>query len=559
MRTLRKMICDNVYPVLEFYTAYCMEHGKDAEYLGVRLLDDSVKFVKGTYVASCVNLFLYYRETGDPRAEDAWERMLFGLKCLDGDELHTWGKSKILSAMVRLQTNGLLCSIPAELLKMVEEKTRYDDFYDWVARTVQKGLPTNYFHVALVVASLREQLGWDSPGESEEIYRHFTQLIQGFESGGWMDEVPPYGRFDAYSIGMSCEMIELLTGIGKPVPAFLMENFRQAVRLALDCANPKGDGIIYGRSLSVYGCCKYLSLLSTGLRHGLIDEAEVSTAVSYCAALLDDCYTFWFDSARKSYNIWLDGRTTNSYRSIDRLMELNLSVSGNMLTMLQNFEQAGVADVPIGALPENPHDFSNPAKTVFCDLPEKKRMLYSFVHRGRLWQLPLICTGFRPLRADYLPFPTTTFRLEAPPEQFIPLIVPFFKDGTQDPLLPAGFYHEITDEAIDGGCCIRAKGFMCRATEENRTAVESDIPFEAVYRFTNERITIRFTADTEQKLLCRSLYGAVSNPFVVRFNGTIPQARDVSSDCSFFTPHGAIQSVREYCAQTNTLEIEIEL
>ena len=560
METTRSIINQNVYDSIEFYTAYVMEHGEEAEYLGIKLMEEPEKFVKGAYIHSAIRLYLHYNTTGDEREQSALDRVIYGIRLLENDTLKTWGKLNALRGLCALYTAGKLDIIPEDCLEILKDRTDIGDFYDRETNTL-KGAATNYYQVAMACAGYRELIGWGIDGECDRIKDKLLSIMQNFSAEGWMDEQPPYGRYDRYSILISAELIDTLNSINKDVPEFAIKNLKDAYKLAVACANSAGDGVLYGRSLSVHGDCAMLELLSTAFRMGIVEEEDKEVALSYCGAILKKTFDFWYDKNRNSYNIWFDGRTTNNYRQVRRLLEVNLDMAIHMLTTFDNMEAAGCVDLQVdNPLPESPYGFNNPYKTVFADGRGEERVLYNFVENGKLYQLPLIGAGYMARNAAYLPFPVTAERIEGNPETKHPFMVPYFADGEGNTYIPSGFYKGIADCKLgDTGTVVVAKGNMSMFNANINTVAESNIPFTASYVFDEGKITVTYEAHTETPLTCSVLYAYGEKGCGVTFNGTTPEETSVKDDPAYFTPHGGCIAKREYTEETNKLQIVITL
>ncbi len=550
--TIRDLIEKPIFELIEFYTKSCFDQGEGIEYLGVKLFDEPSKFVKGAFFNDCSHLCAYYKRTDDPRFDNAVERLHFAAKLIAGDHVGTWGKTSTLHGMCILKQNGLDNIITPDELAGIEEKTRYDDFLDKKTVTL-KGAPTNYYQVAMACAGMREMLGFENDGYCEKLKDKLFSIMSGFSDTGWMDENPPYGRFDRYTMMICAELSDTLYYIGIDTPEFAKVNLRNACDLALACANPRGDGIIYGRSLSVHGDCGFLEIMSTAARLGMISDEQLPTAMAYSRAILEKTFDFWYDKDRHSFDLWFCGRTTNGYRQIARLMEVNLDMCNHMLTTLANFEAAGLADIDIpDTFPENPHKIGNPYKVQFSFENEKNRTLYTFVQDGKLIQLPLINPGNMSLCAAYQPFPASVKELEASPESSIPWLVPRFEIEGQK-YLPIGFYSEITDSSTNAKTVITAKGFLMKYV--SRTPEKSDIPFTAVYTFTKEKLSLEFILENE--LDYELIYGRpLRAKCSVNCNGT-EELYDVSDDKAYFTPHGRCDIAKKWTGRSKHITVEI--
>lgn len=563
MDTICSLITTNVYKHIEFYTSLVYEQGEEAEYLGIKLLDEPEKFVKGAFIHTAARLYLHYDSTADSRTANAFDKLVYSIRLLRNDVLRTWGKLNALRGACALFKAGKLSSLPEDCIDLLRDRTDIGDFYDR-EKNALRNAPSNYYQVAMACAGYREMLGWGIDGECDRIKTKLLEIMTGFSAEGWMDEQPPFGRYDRYSILISSELIDSLNSLNKEIPEFAIKNLKDAVKLALACANENGDGVIYGRSLSVHGDCAMLELLATAFKMGLIEEKDKTVALSYCGAILRKTFNFWLDRERNSYNIWFDGRTTNNYRQVRRLLEVNLDMDIHMLATFDNMADAGCLNESVDApLPESPYGFASPYKTVFSTGDGGERVLYSFVEKGKLYQLPLIGTGNLALNASYQPFPATVQRIEANPESHHPFLVPHFTAEDGKKYVPSGFYHEITDESVTvngtKGTRITAKGNTSLFTEGAKLPAESNIPFTAVYTFAGNKITLEYTAHTNEKLRCRVLYAYGENGCGVTFNGVSPEAQNVEGDPAYFTPHGGITEVREYEASDNTLTVQLDL
>ncbi len=554
--TIRETVNTVVFDLLEFYTDKCFKEGENAEYMDVRLFDEPEKFVKGAFFNDVAHLCVYYKKTGDKRFDEAVMRLHFACDLIKNDKVRTWGKSSLLHGMCTLRASGLLGLLSEDEVSAIEEKSRYDDFLDPETVTL-KGYPTNYYQVAMACAGMRELLGFENGGYCDKIKEKLFSVMQGFSDDGWMDENPPYGRFDRYTFMICAELSDTLYYINRKTPDFALNNLKNAFRLAIACANERGDGVIYGRSLSVHGDCAFLEIISTAMRLGIAEKEDIPVALAYSRAILRKTLDFWYDRDRRSFNLWLDGRTTNNYRQIHRLLEVNLDMCNHLLTTLANFEAAGYADTELDSLSiPNAHPFGNPYIVNYVNENDKVRTLYSFVNNGRLIQLPLISAGTMKQAAAYLPFPASVGELEAAPETQIPWLVPEYtthEEGVK--YLPAGFYDRIETANSEGKTVIRASGFLSEL--KNGGAPEkSRYRFNADYVFDNTGILMSFNSelkDARYRVIYARPYGA--RCYVT--SDTEPTISNISDDKEFFTPHGRCTLLKEWTGNGCAVNIKI--
>lgn len=553
--TVRDAVNNVVFDLLEFYTAKCMKEGENAEYMGVRLFDEPEKFVKGAFFNDVCHLCVHYEKTNDMRLAQAVSRLHFACSLIKNDKVRTWGKSSLLHGMCTLKAAGMLGLLEEDELSALEEKSRYDDFLDPESITL-KGYPTNYFQVAMACAGMRELLGFENGGYCDKIKDKLFSVMSGFSDTGWMDENPPYGRFDRYTFMICAELSDTLYYIGRETPEFAVNNLKKAFKLAFACANENGDGVIYGRSLSVHGDCAFLEIISTALRLGIVDEKEIPTALAYSGAILKKTLDFWYDRDRKSFNLWFDGRTTNNYRQVHRLLEVNLDMCNHLLTTLSNFEAAGLADCEMGNLPVSPYSFGNPYRVNFVSEKGKMRTLYCFVNNGRLIQLPLISAGNMKQAAAYLPFPAIVGELEAAPETQTPWLVPEYTTEEKGvKYIPSGFYDEITDSNIDGKTFICVSGFLSKI-KDGTAPEKSGIRFSADYTFSGDSITISFRTELKNakyRVLYARPYGAQCSVA----SDNVPEIENISDDKEYFTPHGRCTVLKKWSGNGGSVNISI--
>lgn len=165
--------------------------------------------------------------------------------------------------------------------------------------------------------------------------KKLLKILETSSTNGWMDEQPPYGRFDRYSLLVASETYDTLESLGKTIPDSMSKNLKNSAEIILFMANNRGDGINYGRSLSSYGDSAALEILSSAAACGLLDETQQKQAITYSLRIIEKLKHFWYDENRKSFNLWWDGRNTNKYRNISRILEANLDMAIHLLIVLQ--------------------------------------------------------------------------------------------------------------------------------------------------------------------------------------------------------------------------------
>lgn len=540
MATLREMIEPFAYRQLEFFADLIDRGGEDTEFYGIRVLDEPEKFVHGSLVEMTMKLYVHYVETADARAEDTLRRVHKFLGYVIPTPCRTWGKLDLLRGMAALKEAGLEDRIDAETVAILREKTRYDDFFDKENLTLRGGYPTNYVQVAMACAGYRELLGWENEGMSEKIREKLLTVMRDGSASGWMDEEPPYGRFDRYSLLVTSELSDNLSRFGAELPEFAQKNLRDAAKICLFCANARGDGINYGRSLSCHGDGAAMEILGSALARGLVDAEDVDTAVLYAQAVTRKMLQFWFDAEKNSFNIWWDGRTTNRYRQVHRVLEVNLDMVNHLLTVLHNFTLAGLDNYePRGVLP-SPRAWQM-MRVRFAAGEHHVCETLIFRRGDILAMLPLIGLGRWYNKSAYQPFPAVCGAVEAPPESTAPFFVPEYADGEGLIYRPIQYYDSVEADFGEDEVCVRADGRMCRMGEGEPTL--TDLPFHAVFRLVGERITVRYTADGP---FCRvrMAVGTHTGGAQIQPDGFAAVTDMPAGAPEYDTPHGALTDLR---------------
>ncbi len=536
MSTIRQLIDGFVWEHLEYFTAMVEQGGEDTVFEGVRVLDEPEKFVQGTLVHAAARLFLHYKAIGDEtRAAVALRRLQLFLPYVCTSVCKTWGKFAVLRALSALHDAGCLSVIDEDTLSVLKQKTQYIDFID-KERCDVIGYPSNYLHVGMACAGLREKLGWDTDAYSDKLRDKLFSVMTEGACDGWMDEQPPFGRFDRYSIIVTSELSDTLGLLGRALPAFAADNLALAAKLCLFCANDRGDGINYGRSLSCHGDCGTVEIISSALARGLVPPSQHATAVVYTVRVIEKTLSYWYDKARRSFNIWWDGRATNGYRGVKRVLEVNLDMAFHLIYLLENIEKAGLADVePNAAAMPAPACWTT-YEVLFRDTPHNLAKTVTLRRGDTLAMLPMIGLGNHCGHAAYQPYPAISELLEGAPEGELPYLIPQYtlEDGTL--CRPTQFYDSIETVSDGDTVIVTARGTMATFVRPPQRAVGH---FTATYRFEGATITASFAVDAPVGRIAMMVgtHHDTDDIQAVGFDAQTPLATDA---VDFRTPHGAI-------------------
>ncbi len=409
---LKETIESFVYPHLNYLIQKMAEGGKDTTWMGLHCLQDKENFTGGALMLAASQLLVYQQRVQPENVQKSWNHWLQFAGWAAEGKMATWGKLSALKSLWVLQQAGIWEDIPKQLLEQLKGLTEYHDFFD--VETMQlRGYATNYLHVAMAVAGYREKLGFEPFGMSGKIFALFLQKLRTRSPEGWMDDSEGYGRFDRYSFLIHTELADTCNALGIPIPQQVKDGVRRSLKLLLDLYNPQGNGVAYGRSLSAHGDLTAPEVVSTAAREGLLEEGQRGCALQYCCAGIKRVLQFWFNREMHSFDLWFHGRTTNRYRQVHRIMEVNLDLCAQLIGTLHNMELAGLAECDMDIAGMDVSKKQSCVKTTFL---EPQNSFYAVRTPQRLWQLPVVGTGKLYRYPAYYPLPMAPQFMELPPE-----------------------------------------------------------------------------------------------------------------------------------------------
>lgn len=549
MLSLRERIENFIYPHIEKYLEIAYEGDSDTELFGIKLFDGN--FSEGATVYSAAILYVHYVKTDDPRAKAALKRLNHFISAATNAPCLTWAKLSILRAYAVLSDAGLLDRIDSSYTEAIKVKTDYADFVDKENGVLIKAA-SNYLQVAMACAGLRVRLGWESDEVFERIKASLYKIVSEHSFDFWTDEEPPYGRFDRYSFILSSEISDNFFLMNKNMPDWAQKNLALAADYALFAANSKGDGFNYGRSLSTHGDSAMIEVLSAALARGLVNEEKRPLAIAYIGAVVEKLLNFWYREDIESFDIWWNGRSTNKYRQVQRVFEVNLDMCLHLYTVLLSLDRAGVADdIPDLSL------IPTPDRWIALELNFHSAKSAIFLRRGdTLAMLPLIGCGYRYTSSGYFPYPAICGVIEAAPEAKYPFLTPEYqKDGKC--YRPCEFYDDITLENGNEDVTVTAVGRMSEFGD--KYPVMSDYSFRTVYTFSGDNISVRFYTDapmTSARMLIGT-HGEGAEIKAYGFDVSEPQSTD---SYDFLAPHGKItEAVMVQSLKTSVLGYDVKL
>lgn len=550
MKTIRELVGKFIYEHMERMTELVAQGGPDVEMDGIVCLQERSGFTQGALIENAMYLFIHYNKTSDERTEESLRRVHYFISFIEDMQVKTWGKLAILRGLAVMNKEGLLDRMDPEKLALLKEKTDYTDFLDKETLELNE-LPSNYYHVAMACAGYREQLGWEVGEYSQLCLEKLMDIMKQKSQSGWMDEEVPYGRFDRYSMMIASELTDTLDALKKNVPEFVLDNLKAATDVTYCMVNETGEGVTYGRSLSVHGDSGPVEILSTAFKHDLVEAEKIDEGMCYCVKSLEKVLGFWYRNG--IFDIWNDGRTTNGYRQKHRILEVNLDMTTHMFHILENMEAAGLADYrPTGK-------FSQPDswiyhKIQFVKKEKEEKVLYILKRGADTFMLPLIGAGNLWKSAAYLPFPAKPMLLEAPPESYIPFLVPEVTMKNGAVAMPIQYLECIGEEEGEDLVIITAKGKMCRMDSSSPEAMEEN--FKIIYRFDGQSIEVTFEFDGAVESVRMEYAG---NADVEVSSEAQIQILETAEDPAYFTPHGRLRIGKRWMGCGNIWKYKIRL
>lgn len=519
MKSIKEHIEGFAYPFLEHILENIDREWEETPLGGFKCKMDEGNFSLGTLIKCSVTLYLKGKST---EKSNLFKERLLRLFDRINEDTHfsTWGKKFLLEALVILKNADEMHILSDEKITLLKKLTDYGDFFDKEKVEIPKDsvLPTNYYHVALTCAVQRELLGFENDGMSKKIGEKLLGIMKA-NSGGWMDEVPPRGRFDSYSLSAYSHTYTSLCEIGMKdeVPSFITENIKESALICLSMKNRAGHGFGYGRSLSVYGDLGNLSKTVFCIKNDLVSGKEKDDAIAYCINICERLINFWFRKEENFFDIWTRSRATDCYRGTEVVLNLNLEITLGLISTLESFKEMGLENYIPKENVSLPDKWET-RKTVFVDEKEKKRALYVLRRGDHTFSLPFVGMSSKSSLVNdaYFAFPHEAEFIEEPVWQYQPFLVPeiLTKDGTIAILMED--FRSIEDEYGDDKITISAIGKLVA-----RDTTSTNIGFTAKYIFDGAKIKVEFNID-EPYESARMLFSGAKTDHV-RFIGAVSE------------------------------------
>jgi hypothetical protein len=458
------IVTQKIVPQIEVLFNALLKDGLNTTLNGVRVFDDSGdKFLPGK-IAIGTSYLLLNTAPNDPKFLQYLNGYRQNIDMVVDIKNETWGQYYFLSALWKLKKAGLLDqAVSAASLVKLQSTLDWRSF----VRTTDYSLinlPTNYYGVAFSIARLRYLMGWESAQASEVLLQKMMSHYKTFSAYGFSDETDGSGRFDRYSVLLIGEigqrLIETDMQISVSDTALLKAWLRQSVDLIKLRLNHAGNGIEYGRSLAAYADTAFAEVLSAAAHMNVLNTEEKDIAYAFATRIAAKYVQFWIDEQTGSVNMWEQGRRTDSYRGISRILGENFSLAHQLIYTNNLWKADAYADkAPISTdsftaylnkLPRSTLTWF--AKNVAWSGASYDRALLTYRDGLRIIGLPMVngdATYHR--NNQYFSIPYSYNMLSGVADMQWPQLQPQFTMSNKQVLIPAVYINNIqTQESIDG-------------------------------------------------------------------------------------------------------------
>lgn len=467
-----QIIATTLQPQAEDLLQKLVQHGRDLRLEGVPVFDGTDKFLPGKIAVGLTD-FMLALPRHDPRLPE-YLKSFRRVAVLTADDANdTWGIYYYLLALNGLRKAGLLHEALDRLtFAKLRVKLDWRMFVDPTDYTLIDH-PNNYYCVALGIARLRTQMGWEDGVPAARLFAKIVDQYRRYSGDyGFSDETNGEGRFDRYSVLLAGEIAHHFLESDGQVPAEALSWLRKAAEVMLVRMHPSGEGFEYGRSLGPYGETAIIEVLTAAAQVGILTPREKDLAYSYAATAAKRYVDFWLDKSTGSVDLWSRGRRTDTYRGPFRRFGENLSLAHQFSYTNAIWNELGYRDKP--PMPDFARSLEDlPQQTVtWFARGEYDRVLLTRRDAGHIIGLPLISGGTsQHMHSPYFPIPFARGMLSGVADGTKPLLLPRFTLSDGSTLMPLAFIR---------GVSITSKGKRTEVSyhqsELDRMGSESPIP-----------------------------------------------------------------------------------
>ena len=438
-----QVVASTLQPAAEELLKKLVKEGRKLTLQGVPVFDGTDKFLPGKIAVGLTD-FLLALPKDDPRLPGYLQSFRHIAAMTADDANDTWGIYYYLVALNGLRKAGLLQdSVDRLTLAKLRVKLNWRMFVDDSYTLIDH--PTNYYCVALGIALLRAQMGWEDGSGAQKLFARIADEYQKYSGEfGFSDETDGEGRFDRYSVLLAGEIAHHYVETGNAVPPEALTWLRKSVDVMLLRMHADGEGFEYGRSLGPYSETAIVEVLTSAAVAGVLTPREKELAYSYAASAAKRYVDFWIDPATGSVDMWGRGRRTDAYRGAFRRFGENLSLAHQFSYTNTIWNGLGYRDKPVmpdfaQALQQLPRE-----SVTWLARGQYDRMLLTRRDGDHIIGLPLINGGAsQHMHSPYFPIPFSRGMLSGVADGTKPLLLPRFTlaDGSQ--LMPLAFIRDV--------------------------------------------------------------------------------------------------------------------
>ena len=440
-----QIVQSTLQPQAEDLLKKLMKEGRKLTLQGVPVFDGTDKFLPGKIAVGLTD-FLLALPKDDPRLPGYLQAFRHIAAMTVDDANDSWGIYYYLLALNGLREAGYLQdSLDRLTLAKLRVKLNWRMFVDESTYTLIDH-PTNYYCVALGIARLRAQLGWEDGSAAEKLFAKIADQYQKYSGEyGFSDETDGEGRFDRYSVLLAGEIAHHFLETQGKVPPEALAWLRKSVDVMLLRMHASGEGFEYGRSLGPYSETAIIEVLTSAALVGMLTPREQDLAYSYASTAAQRYANFWIDKTTGSVDLWSRGRRTDAYRGAFRRFGENLSLAHQFSYTNAIWNSLGYRDKPV--MPDFARALEQlPRATVTWFARGKyDRMLLTRRDAGHIIGLPLINGGVsQHMHSPYFPIPFSRGMLSGVADGTKPLLLPRFTLADGSKLMPLAYMRDVS-------------------------------------------------------------------------------------------------------------------
>jgi hypothetical protein len=444
-RSYDAIVQGQIQPQAERLLLQLAKDGRNLRMGGVPVFDGQDKFLPGKIAVGIVD-FLLSLPHGDPRLAGylAALRQIAALTVDDPND--TWGAYYYLLALNELRKAGMLKDA-VDRLTLAKLRVRLDwrmfvdpDDYALIDH------PNNYYCVAVGIARLRVQMGWEDGVAAAKLYAKVLEHYRRYSGDhGFADETDGEGRFDRYSVLLAGELAHHFIETDAKPPAEVLGWLRKSADVMLLRMHENGAGFEYGRSLGPYGETAIIEVLTAAAALDVLTEQEKELAYNYATRAAARYVDFWLDRTTGAVNLWGNGRRTDAYRGKFRAFGENLSLAHqfsytNALWNALGYQGKRPMANFAAALDQLPRE-----SVTWFARGRYDRLLLTRRDAGHIIGLPLISGGTtQHMNSPYYPIPFSRGMLAGVADGTRPLLLPQFSLADGSMLMPLAFIRDVT-------------------------------------------------------------------------------------------------------------------